>query len=640
MQGLPSPSPTAKILPASAANADAVATMAFMRRALSIMNTLIGPVLHRGPADYPARNGVKSILPAAEAPKPLRPVDMDYLRQCAWEIGERKPIEAYHPPVNHVGLAMVSPYQGFAHWRIRPEWIDETKWHKGDAWNHCRMVLRLYDVSFITFNGLNAHRIDNLPLPGICGQMFFNLPRPGTWQIAEVGFELRNGEFLPAARSKVVAFARDTASGRGDQAALLVEDHGKVEEVGNLWEQERVLHERRQPKLRQPLRIAAFSFEPPGFNGEGGVARFVSELAAGQCAQGHEVHVFTTASAAVPAYRKVGGVHYHPLEVRSDGGPLEKAHDFVRAAGQRLELCPSFELFHLHEWMTGLAPWVGSKPTVLSLHSLEVTRRNGTPPDAGSLAIQEVERELARNVDCILTPDWLRPRAVEEWGVDGDRIHAFPMEGRLPGDWDSPLDYGQVKKEIGFGPLDRLLLFVGPLEHAAGVDLLIEALPVLLQRYGNLRLALIGAGSMLGPSEYRAGQLGVSHAVRLLGHMEGPPVARLVRSAEALVLPSRYRVAFDDAVVDLARRGGLPVVTTHGGPAHLVRHEENGLVTYDNPGSMVWALDRILGDSGHAQRMGAAGRRQDGSNPCWSDVARLYLELCARCFPELAADRG
>jgi len=81
-----------------------------------------------------------------------------------------------------------------------------------------------------------------------------------------------------------------------------------------------------------------------------------------------------------------------------------------------------------------------------------------------------------------------------------------------------------------------------------------------------------------------------------LGHVERPQVARLLRAAEALVLPSRYRVPFDDAVVDLARRAGRPVVTTHGGPAHLIRHEETGIITYDNPGSMVWALDRILGD--------------------------------------------
>ena len=33
-------------------------------------------------------------------------------------------------------------------------------------------------------------------LPHLCGQLFFHLPKPGTWQLAEVGFLLRNGEFM------------------------------------------------------------------------------------------------------------------------------------------------------------------------------------------------------------------------------------------------------------------------------------------------------------------------------------------------------------------------------------------------------------------------------------------------------------
>jgi glycogen(starch) synthase len=272
---------------------------------------------------------------------------------------------------------------------------------------------------------------------------------------------------------------------------------------------------------------------------------------------------------------------------------------------------------------------------VLSLGSIEATRRNGAPPDDLSREIEKAEREAAHAADCTLTPDWLRERAAAELGIDAERVRAFPMEGRLPNEWERPLDYGQVKGEIGVGPLDQLILYVGPLEHAAGVDLLLEALPVLLRRAGNLRLAYVGMGWLYGALEHRARELGVAHAVRLLGHVEGPRLARLLRAAEALVLPSRYRVPFDDAVVDLARRAGRPVVTTHGGPAHLLRHEETGVVTYDNPGSMVWAVDRILGDPAHAERMGRNGRRADGSQPVWGEVARHYLELCAACFPEL-----
>jgi glycosyltransferase involved in cell wall biosynthesis len=246
------------------------------------------------------------------------------------------------------------------------------------------------------------------------------------------------------------------------------------------------------------------------------------------------------------------------------------------------------------------------------------------------------ERAAAQGADCVLTPDWLWPRAAAELGLEPDRLRSFPLEGRLPNEWECPLDLGRVKMDIGFGPFDRLLLFVGPLEHAAGPDLLLEALPVILRRTGNARLAFAGAGNLHGPLQHRAGQLGVAHAVRLLGHVEGPQVTRLLRACEALVLPSRYRVPLDDAVVDLARRAGRPVVTTHGGPAHLVRHEENGVVTYDNPGSMVWAADRILSEPGHAEHMGRNGRRTDEPTVVWSEVARYYLELCAAQFPELS----
>jgi glycogen(starch) synthase len=561
--------------------------------------------------------------------------DPEFLRRCAWEIGERKPADAYAPTGNHVGIAPVAPHHGFAHWRILPGWVEQTARQRGGAWHHCRPVLRLYDVSHILFNGFNAHRIQDHTLPGLCGQMFFRLPRSGTWELAEVGFLLRSGEFLAAARSQAMPFSPDGASSRGAHTALLVEEQGRVEEVGNLWDQERILRERRQPKLRKPLRFAALSLASLATGQQGPVARFVSELAAGQAAQGHEVHVFVPAAAEFTEPRLVDGVHYQPVEVNLDGTPLEMAVAFTQAADKRLQDLPPFDLLHLHEWMTCLGLRPCACPTVLSLSSTEATRRNGAPPGPLSLEIEQAERELVQTVDCVLAPDWLRERAVAAWGIDAGRVHAFPMEGRIANEWECPLDPGQVKMAFGIGPVDRLILFIGPLEHAAGVDLLVEALPTLLNRAGNLRLAFVGEGGMHGHLAHRAHQLGVGHAVRLLGHVEGPQLTRLLRAAEALVLPSRYRVPFDDAVVDLARRAGRPVVTTHGGPAHLVRHEETGILTYDNPGSMVWAVDRILGDPGHAERMGANGRRRDGSCPNWGDVARHYLEFVAARFPEL-----
>ncbi len=132
------------------------------------------------------------------------PKKCELLRQCAWQLGESRATDAYSPWENHVGLAQVSPCQGFTHWRIRQEWIDDIARQRGATWQNCRLIVRIYDVSYITFTGLNANHIQDHTLPAICGDLFFKLPRPGSWQIAEVGFLLRCGEFIPAARSATV----------------------------------------------------------------------------------------------------------------------------------------------------------------------------------------------------------------------------------------------------------------------------------------------------------------------------------------------------------------------------------------------------------------------------------------------------
>jgi glycosyltransferase involved in cell wall biosynthesis len=569
---------------------------------------------------------------------PVPPPDPELLRRVAWEIGEEKPAETFVPTASHVGLAMVSPNQGFAHWRMKPEWMNEIARARGNLWHQSRPILRLYDVSFIEFNGFNAHRVQDHVLPGLDGHLLFSLPRAGTSQLAEVGFVLRNGEFIPAARSAVVFFAPDTGSGRHDGTALIVDDAG-VEEVGNVWDQQSILRDRRRPRLRSRLRVATLALGSAATGGQGPAAQFVAELARGIAADGHEVHVVLPATDGCSRRRTIDGVIYQPLDVELQGAPPEQAFAFAQAALKKLKGLPKFDLYHFHDWMASLSAWISQRPTILSLTSTETVRRNGAAANEMSTAIEQAEREAATAAGCVLTPGWLHARAIQELGLDPESVTAFPMEGRLPSEWECDLDQGQVKKDIHLGPLDRLLLYIGPLEHAAGPDLLVEALPTVLNRWSNLRIAFVGMGPMHGHLEGRAHHLGVSHAVRLLGHVDSFPLTRLLRAASAVILPSRCRVPFDDSVVELTRRAGRPIVTTHAGPVHLIKHEHNGLLTYDNPGSMVWAIDRICGDPGHAERMGQQGRRTDAGSVSWPEVARTYLELCATRFPELTRGR-
>jgi glycosyltransferase involved in cell wall biosynthesis len=180
---------------------------------------------------------------------------------------------------------------------------------------------------------------------------------------------------------------------------------------------------------------------------------------------------------------------------------------------------------------------------------------------------------------------------------------------------------------------------VGELSHAGGADFVVDAMAHLLSRHPSFRFVFVGDGPERGSLEARAHREGVAHAVRFLGHQELPALVPLVRACEAVVLPSRGRVSGDESAVDLARRGKKAVIATHGGVGHRVRHEEDGIVTYDNPGSIVWALDRALGDPAHAEAMGRRGARgaEGEGSRSWESVASRVLRRCVETFPALRA---
>ena len=217
------------------------------------------------------------------------------------------------------------------HWRILPAWIDQIAREKGDAWRDCRMVVRLYDVSLIIFNGFNAHRIIDLGLPQISGHLFFHLPKPGTTQLAEAGFVLRNGQFVAASRSLAVHFPPEAPSGRSSSAeALLVDDKFHVEPIENLWDSEQFLIERKKPKLRKPLRIATLTFDAEALGQSGPLAKFTTELAKHQRADGHEVHVFAPRRENFQETHEIDGVVHHPLDVDFSKPPIDLALAYAR----------------------------------------------------------------------------------------------------------------------------------------------------------------------------------------------------------------------------------------------------------------------------------------------------------------------
>ncbi len=151
------------------------------------------------------------------------------------------------------------------------------------------------------------------------------------------------------------------------------------------------------------------------------------------------------------------------------------------------------------------------------------------------------------------------------------------------------------------------LLFLGRLEDAKGVYVLIDAMARLAGVRPELRVILAGEGDV-ARVRAAAAAAGVAERVELPGWVAGEAKARLLARAGIFLLPSRFE-GVPMALLE-AQAAGLPVVATRvGGIPQVVTEGFNGaLCEPDDVASLVIALKPLLGDGGLARRMGEAGR--------------------------------
>lgn len=149
----------------------------------------------------------------------------------------------------------------------------------------------------------------------------------------------------------------------------------------------------------------------------------------------------------------------------------------------------------------------------------------------------------------------------------------------------------------------RTLLAVGRLYPQKGYPLLLRAFSRIKDAAAGWTLAIAGTGPQMEELQRLAESLGLSGRVRLLGHVRD--VAGLLDQAEAYVMSSHYE-GFPNALCE-AMAAGLPCVSTDcpGGPAEVLRHEENGLLAHNgDETSLTQALQLLLDDAALRERLG------------------------------------
>jgi glycosyltransferase involved in cell wall biosynthesis len=193
-------------------------------------------------------------------------------------------------------------------------------------------------------------------------------------------------------------------------------------------------------------------------------------------------------------------------------------------------------------------------------------------------AVVAVSDDVAEQLKSVfhLTPSKIR---VIINGIDVEAIHGtLPKPEWLPSVYASP---GQ-----------RLVTSVGRLMPPKGHRYLVEAVPYLTRRFGNLKVLLAGDGDLRESLEQQSRRLGVQNVVSFLGSRND--VSEILALTEVFVLPSTSE-GTSMALLE-AMAAGKPIVATDiPGNRSILKHEYNCLLVLPgNPEKLAEAIAFLL----------------------------------------------
>ncbi len=257
-------------------------------------------------------------------------------------------------------------------------------------------------------------------------------------------------------------------------------------------------------------------------------------------------------------------------------------------------------------------------PAVVKVHGSDMNVLARLPSIASNLrwALPRARRVIAVS----------RPLAdvVASFGVPPDRIDVVP--NGVDADLFRLRDRGAARTELGYpGDARRWLLYVGRLEEAKGVLDLLGAFSLLARRRPDVRLAIVGDGSLRTECARAAAPLG--DRVLIAGPRPLSEVPRWMAACDTLVLPS-WAEGTPNVVIEALACGRRVVATRVGGTPDLITRPEVGeLVPPRRTELLAEALERAAGTPYRPEDVARAGARGG-----WGESAQLLEDSLRRAL--------
>ncbi len=237
------------------------------------------------------------------------------------------------------------------------------------------------------------------------------------------------------------------------------------------------------------------------------------------------------------------------------------------------------------------------------------------------LAVQIMRRAVRRGDYVVATGDGHRKRFLELWGADPARVVTVENGSEIP----SLLDRQQLRCfQDTPGPDEPVTIaFVGAFEPWHGILILLPAFAQVAAQIPNVRLVLIGSGTLQEQIVERIRQLGLQDQVELTGQLDIHQVAQRLAGADIGVAPYCGWIEYSGLKLFDYKSAGLATVASgkEGQPATLAHGLTGWIVPPCDESALAQALLRLVNDRELARSIGRAARLQAERQHTWQHTA-------------------
>ncbi|MDI3310703.1 MAG: glycosyltransferase family 4 protein [Thermoanaerobacterium sp.] len=389
------------------------------------------------------------------------------------------------------------------------------------------------------------------------------------------------------------------------------------------------------------MKILMLSWEyPPRI--VGGLSRHVQDLSR-VLSQQNEVHVLSVRDENLPEFEVDENVYVHrvmPYNIQTEDFNLWVTHMnmAMMEEGTRLFRNVDFDIIHAHDWLVAYAARFFKNiyriPLLSTIHATEFGRNRGLYNDSQRY-ISNVEWFLTyESWKVICCSRYMMNELKYIFNIPPDKIRVIPNGVRI--DEFERGYYDEIFRARYARPNEKIIFFIGRLVHEKGLDILIEAMPMVLNQYADVKLVVAGTGPKEEDYKRKVSNMGLGNKVLFTGYIDDETRVKLYNNVDIAVFPSLYEPFGIVALEAMAAK--VPVIVSDvGGFKEIIDQGYDGIkVQPENPQELASAILKLLFDEEYAKLLYKRAYAKVKKDYKWEDIGKRTMDVYNEILLEFA----